>query len=257
MTTEPDTEPSDKSTHAPVISGVVGGLLAWIIAWVIFRCAARDLSHRLLALQLSSRLHDLQCVYIPTTAALLGAGVGLAIWLLCRSRRMRLDETKGGVEFLVNAGVPLAAGAFFLYQVMAGSFFATTTVTVKATRCNGKILVLATLERGDNFLVVIPADEYHVGPIDKSYNSGWKEAGFQRKRDGTLALGPKERTTTMFFINSAPSEDTAITLAIDAYAISWPVPSESFAQVLVPASIGDDPSVSKCPIPSDEKNTAK
>jgi hypothetical protein len=40
----------------------------------------------------------------------------------------------------------------------------------------------------------------------------------------------------MFFIDPAPAEDTTVIVAVDAYAMYWPVPSESFAKIIVPAS---------------------
>ena len=63
--------------------------------------------------------------------------------------------------------------------------------------------------------------------------------GFQRKRDGQLRLAPKEKTTTAFFIEDVPPKATLIVIGIDAYAMYWPVATESFASIYVPASTNE------------------
>jgi hypothetical protein len=264
-----------------VITRILVSLLAGVISYFVAKCVFLQLTspmlQRLTHLKLRGRLDELYSHYIPATSLMVAAATTLAVFLIAgvlvaiysHDRKSPTKNIKANGEVIATIddggdtsfdgvsriGVPLAAGAFFLYQIIGGSFFATTTVTAKATRCSNKILVVATLERGDNWLVDIPADEYHIGPIGADFDSEWHEAEFQRKKDGALRLAPKERTTTMFSVNAAPSGDTTITVAIDAYATYWPVASESFAKVIVPAASNEQDK--KCPVPAADNETPK
>jgi hypothetical protein len=269
-----------KTAYGKPIAPIAIGLMVTLLGWGWFALFAIPLRARIAAVATPARLNDLWYIDIPITSALLGFAVGFATWFVRRamlanrtrqampriaanpsaghSQSTSKSDSDSGTEFLLKAVVPVAAAAFFFYQVIAGSYFAGTTVTVQGTRCGDKILVSVTLERGDNWLVNIPADEYHVGPVGTGddFDSGWKSIGFQRKRYGDLRLAPKEKTTTMFFVEPTDARsDTIIVVAIDSYAKYWPMPSQSFAKLIIPAVANKDDSL-KCIVVSNAKETS-
>jgi hypothetical protein len=265
-----------KEAYTKPAAPIAIGLMVGVLARGGFVFSAIPLRSRIARVATADRLNDLWCIHIPITSALLGFAVGFAVWFV---RRAILANSTGqgmpaiaraastglhsqsppnaggnsGSEFLLKAVVPVAAAAFFFYQVIAGSYFAGTTVTLQGSRCLDKILVSVTLERGDNWLVSIPADEYHIGPVGADFDTGWKPVGFQRKKYGDLRLAPKEKTTTMFLVEPSDAvSDTTIVVAVDSYAMYWPMPSQSFAKLIVPAPAKTDDSL-KCSAVSNAK----
>jgi hypothetical protein len=150
---------------------------------------------------------------------------------------------KNAIETLLDVVVPVSALIFVLYQIMAGSLFATTTVTAKGDLCreDGKVLVSATLERGGNWLAAIALDQYflsHDEPklLGKLENpqSVWK---FPRPQSGLLRLAPNEKTSTQFYIpglNNLNISVLYLTVSVRSYALFWPIPSESLGRAVIP-----------------------
>lgn len=159
---------------------------------------------------------------------------------------------KNPIETLLDVVVPVSALIFVLYQIMAGSLFATTTVTVKGDLCreHGKILVSATLERGGNWLAAIALDQYFLSDfepniLDKSKipQSIWK---FPRRQSGLLRLAPNEKTSTQFYMSGLDNPNVSalyLTVSVRSYALFWPIPSESLAHAVIPVisptNVGD------------------
>lgn len=260
---------------------IVLGLVAMIVAWTAFAVLARDFRERIAflgrigALDPSTRLHGFWYYHLPGTSFLLGISVAGAYWLIRLVNAPRVSGSHSsvkrglistaetavsadGVDKFFRIGVPLGTAFYFVYQLFAGSFFGTTTVSVKTIRCGKNLFMYVDLERGDNWLVDITADEYFAGYVDaKSFNTvKWRPIGFQRNKDDVLRLAPKERTGTVLAISPEP-DGTSIVVAIDAYSILWPVPMESFAKTIVLPEVKSESSQSTCPIPGKEKENSK
>jgi len=152
------------------------------------------------------------------------------------------NNTKDRLDTLSKAAVPAAAALYFLYQAFAGSFFATTSILLEATRektPGNKVVVKATIERGDNWLVEIitKSDEYSITTSQEQKPEGWKPINFPGRDEGNktlLRLAPKEKTHTDFTIDN--KNGIFVTARIRYYSIGWPFPAESRAKIYVPPS---------------------
>ena len=180
--------------------------------------------------------------WLVIAAGLLLAFAAFILFLWTQYSLMRpVKSTSGPVELFLSGAVPLSAMLYFIYQVVAGALFATTSVTLTAVRdeFDPKIaLITMKLERGDNWVSEIASAAVTTG-IPYQDAMKWQEANFPRRTNGTLRLAPKEETETMFHIElENETEDVFITARIITYGIMWPMASESFALALIrPAKV--------------------
>lgn len=234
-----------------VISIIIGALFIWS-DWKILQMFWNQ----------NTVFEDL-CEQIALTAVIIGISFALLIRIFRSSLSRNTSEPekieslspstvvvlpsegKTSVNTLIKIVAPVSATLFFLYQILAGSLFATTTVTVKGERCNkaGKLLVTATIERGDNWLAAIAVDQYMLSSSDEDKEfkatDAWK---FPRKSDKLLRLAPHEKTSTQFILKAQDvlpagniNSDIFLTMSVRSYAIFWPIPSESLARAVIPA----------------------
>ena len=166
---------------------------------------------------------------------------------------------KDDVDVFFKIAIPTVAVLYFLYQAFSGSFFATTSIFLEANRdVNNPCLVIvkATIERGDNWLVEIEdgSDEYLIttkveDQADQiGYEKTWEKINFPRRYDGNknklllLGLAPKEKTQATFFINEKeikdkgydPSKGFFLTAKVKYSSVGWPIEATSFSKIYVP-----------------------
>jgi hypothetical protein len=152
----------------------------------------------------------------------------------------------------------LVGGLYFIYQAVSGSLFATTTISTDAKRgVNDAIVITATIERGDNWLVEIldGSDQYVItkdvtknfGDINIKFNLNF--ARYKKGNNSILKLAPKEKTQTQFIIddevikkaNNGLSDNDKIDLnkgfyvisQIEYESVSWPFSAKSVAKSYV------------------------
>lgn len=151
-------------------------------------------------------------------------------------RGVRLDDA---LEF--KDIVAISAALYFLYQIPAGAFFASTSIIIEGTRLDPEtVLVRAVIERGDQWLVQISNADYEVKSANKS--GEWRSIDFRgriltgkddhRGGNGLLRLAPKEKTQASFVVKA--KENETITARVTCFPILWPVTSESYASIIVP-----------------------
>jgi hypothetical protein len=216
------------------------GLIAVVISLVCFWSLAIILACRLhrhegLSKEIKFRLWQMIGVHTLVPSAFIGAGVFVALWWLQlptdKSLPLAPSESLKVVATIV-------AGGYFAYQVLAGAFFSTTSIAIQATRDPNdpsKVLVTATLTRGDNWLAVIVVNSHQL-ECDGQLTP-WLDMRFPRRLGNrTLRLGPKEQTSTTFIIDKASKGEITITARIESYSIFWPVASESYARTSVLAA---------------------
>lgn len=190
-----------------------------------------------------------------------GAVLGVASLLLLQWANFCLARSQpsssGSVELFLSGSVPMAAALYFVYQLLAGNLFATTSVSVDAVRdaqdANFAIVTLK-IERGDNWLTEIASAAVTTGALWDG-QTRWQEA-YLPHRPGHLArLAPKETMSTRFRFELKPEreagkaasrsgeEHVVVTARVVAYGLLWPIPSESYAAALVlpPGAGGDKP----------------
>lgn len=148
--------------------------------------------------------------------------------------------------------VPLLTIGFFLYKAIGGALFATTSLTLDAKRIVGdpeSIFVTATIERGSNWLVEIQ-DAVYIFSVNGIQQGRYRNMGFPRtgetpfpRAEGdrlgpvptSLKLAPGEKTATQFRLEAGSLDEVEITAYVSVVAVTWPIPSWSFARALVPA----------------------
>lgn len=146
-------------------------------------------------------------------------------------------------EAMFKIAVPLVALGYFLYQIAAGTFFATTSVSLEAVPSSAgstDSTVRIKLDRGDNWLATISQVRYALSrdadtvvDYDKA-----TDVMFAAETDGDsrgqrgFALGPKETTATMLSLKR-PRADTYLSVRVISYATWWPVPGRSYARILL------------------------
>lgn len=176
--------------------------------------------------------------WIWATGAVLGvAALLLAEWgYYCLTVDKELEDKW---ELFFTGIVPFAALGFFIYQAMAGAFFATTSLTIEAKR-DGRDSIIAsvTIERGDHWLVDIASLAYSI--TEGETKGSWLPIDIPCGPENKLRLAPKEKATTMFRIPTTVTGDAIITIQALTYGLMWPVPGRSYARVLVPPAKDND-----------------
>lgn len=229
---------------------VIGLIIGALIIWHDYEV--------LQMVQIHSPVFKDLCVQIALTSVIIGTSIALLIKIFRSSLPKNPSKTKEiesaslttvvglpsedktWVDTLIKIITPVSATLFFLYQAIAGSLFATTSITVKGDRCNdaGKLLVTATIERGDNWLAAIAVDEYQLSEDEKRVGQIVPERWhFPRKSDDLLYLAPHEKTATQFIwtVPEDSKHDLFLTMSVHSYAKFWPITSESFARAVIPA----------------------
>lgn len=174
--------------------------------------------------------------FVVITSLMLGGALFLLLqWAsFCISRSHA--PSSGGVELFLAGAVPMAAALYFLYQLLAGALFATTSVSIDAVRDTvqtDSAIVTLKIERGDNWLTEIASAA--VTTESPSHDAKrWQEADLPRRPDRQVRLAPKETTSTRFRLPLGKNaKDIVVTARVVAYGLFWPIPSESFASALV------------------------
>lgn len=161
--------------------------------------------------------------------------LGLAWYALSR-----FDWATNLDVFLKLGGFVVALG-YFIYRVMGGAFFATTSVMVTAERdplLSGRVLVTVSIERGTQWTADIASvahlshESEQMWPQPPS-KMDWKAVPMPMRQDGSLRLAPGEKTATSFYLTPVTFSAFYLTVRVVSFAQLWPVPSESFARVCV------------------------
>lgn len=196
----------------------------------------------------------------------------LAAFVVAWTLNTSLVESSGGnsIDTFFKAFTPVAAAVFFIYQMLAGAFAATTSVSIVANRSQdtpSQILVNVTVERGDNWVVEILKDEYRIidaqaySPKDDPDAEDWIRGGkLHRRNDERLLLSPKEKTSAGFVIaipNNLVDKPLIVVAKISSFASWWPTPVRSFATAYIPPA--KQPDRAACPqtLKSPEPQPAK
>ncbi len=188
-------------------------------------------------------------VDIAVVFALVGVGVGLLVYLAMLAAADASPVARERIDTVFKVTTPVALFAYFIYQVVAGALFATTSVRLELEKgdTNPKVAVVkVTLERGDNWLVRIEKVGYTTSPVVPTQSASYTEILFPGRdalgsNESDFSLAPKETTSTMFQVPLA-ADETYVTVRVVSYATLWPMPSRSYARILItrPTSHGGD-----------------
>ncbi|MDR7272072.1 hypothetical protein J2X20_004746 [Pelomonas saccharophila] len=143
-------------------------------------------------------------------------------------------------DLFFKGAAPFIAFAYFIYQILGGTFFATTAVVLSAERSKDNpraLVVKLSIERGSQWVAEIVSDElfFHRKPDVWDEKPMSRKVGLMpRRRDGLLRMAAGEKSSTEIRLK-VPAGSFFITARIVSRAIYWPTPSESFARVCVPA----------------------
>ena len=185
------------------------------------------------------RLKDLrrQCFQISILL-----GVFVLITLAWAIFALRFAGTSSAASYplaiFLNGVGPVAALLFFSFQVIAGSLFATLSVSATATRIESQpnsILLQVNLERGDKWLIEVPRVTFSVadGPRQE-FKFPRRTVSPTNQKVSWLRLGPGEKTASMQVVDFGSLPMATIDVRAESYALWWPAPSMSFCRVIVP-----------------------
>lgn len=219
---------------------VVFGAAVGAASFHLFAGASRQFVNRNPVIRdMGRRLMDLrrQCIRISLLLGVLSfVTMAWAVYAFRFARTGSADSA--AIALFLNGVGPLAAVLFFAYQVIAGSMFATVSVSATATRVAGRpdlALLQVALERGDKWLVEVPRVTYRLG------KRGRQEVEFPRRTRSAagqkvswMRLGPGEKTASMQLVTLASSTDQTIDVCAESYALWWPAPSMAFCRVVIP-----------------------
>jgi len=220
---------------APAIVGTILGVTTYCIFYGCSKILAKRLSDlNMDQLVVEARLREMRRAHSLLPAFLIAVASGFLVWWT----QVFVSPSSQNPTFAVAVLVQFIGAGYFIYQLMAGALFATTSISIDAVRSTiepHKIRISVTLERGSNWLAVIVADAYYVVTPDAPIT--WHTIGFpRRERDDSLRLGPNEKTATTIVLTRPPELDVTIVAKVEFYSILWPVAGESFAKTIVLAS---------------------
>jgi hypothetical protein len=137
-----------------------------------------------------------------------------------------------------KVGTPLLALGYFLYQLVAGAMFATTSVSLSAARDPThptRLLVKLSIERGAQWMADIASAAVAQHPSDHLWTPlpKWEPVQLPGRENEPLRLAPGEKTATEFSMAGVSPRVFYLTVRVISYASYWPVPSESFARVRI------------------------
>lgn len=160
------------------------------------------------------------------------------------------DKLTKEIDIFFKGAAGIAATIYFIYQAIAGSFFATTNILLEANffEKSNQYVVKATIERGDNWCVNIKEAMYLLEEKSKTNIHIWTDMKFPKREDGIHILAPKEKTHTEFVVSMNGCAEITVTARVISFATWWPKPARSFARLKLidqlPLNSPNQPSIS-------------
>ena len=180
---------------------------------------------------------NVPCLQVILTAVGFGLAVGVLVGLTLELFSAGLARGPERINTVFKVLPSAAALTYFVYQAVAGAFFATTSVILeleKPMKESTPVVMKLTLERGDNWLARIQKVEYGFSSEAKlpvKYNTVLFPAA-EVESDHAFSLAPKERTSTMVSL-PLDKKDNFVTVQVVSYAVWWPTPTRSYARILI------------------------
>ncbi|MFT7774000.1 hypothetical protein [Roseateles sp.] len=189
----------------------------------------------------SGGLESLPQAVLPMFVAAGFVGIAVVVMVLLVLTLACSDALKTFDAFW-KLGTPILALGYFLYRLVAGAMFATTSVGLSAERDPAdpaRLLVRLTVERGPHWMADIASDVVILHEVEDLWRAPlarWERARLPRREDGSLRLAAGEKTATEFSLDGVSLRAFHLTARVVSYASYWPVPSESYARVRIDRS---------------------